>query len=198
MENQLSFTDLFVNSFEDDLQNLLNEMIISEELPSKSLHIFSNKSSTGTNAGNETSKSICIYEPDYPATKTDINNPGKNSVVLNIQIAQTIELLIRNHQFNSLELPITATVKVVPSDTTFKHVIFETSDTNIISYIRENIKYCLSHYSSKAKTFGCCSKFTECSDARKCVHENKLYSTACSYRSNLESGKIFYGKNKNI
>lgn len=198
MDNQLSFTDFLTNTFEDDLQTLLDELIILKELPAKSLHVFSNKSSTGSNAGNETSKSICIYEPDYPATKTDINNPGKNSVVLNIQIDQSIELLIRKNQFNSLELPSSATIKIVPSDTTFTHVIFELNDSSIIPYIRENILYCLSRYSSKARTFGCCSKFTDCSDARKCLHENKLYSTACSYRKNLESGKIFYGKNKNI
>ncbi len=198
MNKQLSFTDIFTNTFEDDLQDLLNEIIVSKELPQKSLHIFSNKSSTGANAGNETSKSICIYEPDYPSTKADIDNPGKNSVVLNIQIDQSIELLIRKHQFDSLEMPATATLKSVPSDTTFKHVLFEIDDTNLILYIKKNILYCLEHYNSKAKTFGCCSKFTECSDAGRCVHENKLYATACSYKRNLDSGKIFYGKNKNI
>lgn len=198
MDNQLSFTDFLTNTFENDLQDLLDKIIIEEELPSKSLHIFSNKSSTGSNAGNETSKSICIYEPDYPSTKVDIDNPGRNSVVLNIQMDQSIELLIRKHQFDSLRLPSTATIKNIPSDTTFTHVIFEINDTNIIPYIKDNILYCLSNYSSKAKTFGCCSRFTECSDAKKCVHVNKLYSTACSYRKNLESGRIFYGKNKNI
>lgn len=198
MNQQLSFQDFFANTFEDDLQVLLNEIIIEKELPPKSLHVFSNKSSVGSNAGNETSKSICIYEPDYPATKADIDNPGKNSVVLNIQMEDNLELLIRKHQFDSLKLPTTANIKNIPSDTTFTHVIFDLTDANIIPYIRENILYCLSHYSSKARTFGCCSKFTACSDAKKCLHENKLYSTACSYRRNLEAGRIFYGKNKNI
>ena len=46
--------------------------------------------------------------------------------------------------------------------------------------------------------FGCCSRFVECSDARKCVHENKLFSMACHYRHNLDNGRIFYGKNKNV
>lgn len=47
-------------------------------------------------------------------------------------------------------------------------------------------------------SFGCCSKYLECSDAKKCIHDDKLYSTSCMYRKNLESGKIFYGKNQNI
>ncbi|MGX8701556.1 hypothetical protein [Caproiciproducens sp.] len=46
--------------------------------------------------------------------------------------------------------------------------------------------------------FGCCSKYVECSDAKRCLHEDIAYATACQYRANLESGRIFYGKNKNI
>ena len=40
--------------------------------------------------------------------------------------------------------------------------------------------------------FGCCSKYKQCSDAGKCIHEDLLYSSACEYRRNLEAGKIFY------
>lgn len=46
--------------------------------------------------------------------------------------------------------------------------------------------------------FGCCSSYVECSDARHCVHTDLAYATACQYRANLESGRIFYGKNQNI
>jgi len=41
-------------------------------------------------------------------------------------------------------------------------------------------------------SFGCCSKYKECSKAEKCVHEDLLYATACMYRKNLENGDIFY------
>ena len=46
-------------------------------------------------------------------------------------------------------------------------------------------------------SFGCCHLYTECSDAKKCLHPDQMYATACSYRKNLESGRIFYGENKN-
>ncbi len=46
--------------------------------------------------------------------------------------------------------------------------------------------------------FGCCSRYEECSDARKCTQPMKLLSLACQYRKNLEQGRIFYGKNRNI
>ncbi len=40
--------------------------------------------------------------------------------------------------------------------------------------------------------FGCCSKYKQCSDEGSCVHEDLLYSSACEYRRNLETGKNFY------
>lgn len=184
--------------FYDELQFVLDEIISSYDLPKKSIHIYSNKSVKGENVGKETSRSICIYEPDYPETKDEIDNPGKNFVVMNIQNNNDIELLIRNSQYNAIDLPNTATVKPVSSDTSFKHIIFTYNDDTIYDYIKSNIIHCLKTYHSNARSFGCCSHFIECSDAMKCVHENKLYSTACSYRKNLEDGKIFYGKNRNI
>jgi hypothetical protein len=43
--------------------------------------------------------------------------------------------------------------------------------------------------------FGCCSSYKECSDNNKCLHISEDEYKGCSYRKNLESGKIFYGKN---
>jgi hypothetical protein len=46
--------------------------------------------------------------------------------------------------------------------------------------------------------FGCCNSFIECSDAKMCITDDRELYLGCAYRKNLESGKIFYGKNKNI
>lgn len=180
------------------INSLLSELIVQKELPPSSLHLFSNKSVKGKNAGNVTSKSICIYEPDYPSIKLDIDNPNKNFVILKIQPGETCELFVRNSQFSEISLPASATVKSLRSDTSFVHVLFNVNDANLLEYIKENILFCLSHYHSKASSFGCCSRFKKCSDAMQCVHDNKLYSTACMYRRHLEAGRISYGKNKNI
>ena len=48
------------------------------------------------------------------------------------------------------------------------------------------------------ESFGCCDKYVACSDAKKCLHDDLAYATACMYRKNLEAGRIFYGVNKNI
>lgn len=180
------------------IQELLDSLITECELPRHSLHLFSNISQKGTNKGKEISKSICIYEPEYPMVKEDVNNPGKNFTVMNIKGHENAELLIRNGQFDNIPLPDSAEVKELKSDHNFKHVLFGTDDGSVIPYIKENILYCLRNYHSKAKSFGCCSRFIECSDAKRCVHVNKLYSTSCTYRRNLEAGNIFYGKNKNV
>ena len=46
--------------------------------------------------------------------------------------------------------------------------------------------------------FACCNDFIRCSDAKECLHKDKREYNNCSYRRNLEAGRIFYGKNKNI
>jgi len=48
------------------------------------------------------------------------------------------------------------------------------------------------------ESFGCCHRYIECSDALHCLHPDYLTSLACLYKKNLDKGKVFYGKNKNI
>lgn len=48
------------------------------------------------------------------------------------------------------------------------------------------------------ETFGCCSKYVECSDNKKCLCTDLIFRLGCQYKKNLEAGKIFYGKNKTI
>ena len=46
--------------------------------------------------------------------------------------------------------------------------------------------------------FDCCSRYQECSDMKKCTHPDQEFSLKCGYRKVLKSGKIFFGKNRNI
>lgn len=48
------------------------------------------------------------------------------------------------------------------------------------------------------KEWDCCSRYMECSDAGKCVHPDKAFALECGYRKILASGRIFYGKRRNI
>ena len=51
---------------------------------------------------------------------------------------------------------------------------------------------------SDVDTFGCCHRYLECSNEKKCIHPNMIQSLGCLYKRNLENGRIFYGINKNI
>ncbi|MCD8368587.1 MAG: hypothetical protein LUC48_11335 [Clostridiales bacterium] len=46
--------------------------------------------------------------------------------------------------------------------------------------------------------YGCCSRYLECSDAKRCVHPDIMFAVQCAYRKNLMAGHIFYGKNANV
>ena len=48
------------------------------------------------------------------------------------------------------------------------------------------------------ETYACCSSFNECSDAGECIKAKDRFSNGCGYRRNLEAGRIFYGKRKNV
>lgn len=53
-------------------------------------------------------------------------------------------------------------------------------------------------YLDVSEPFGCCSKYLECSDMRRCIQPDKGLARECIYRRHLEEGSIFYGKNRNI
>lgn len=53
------------------------------------------------------------------------------------------------------------------------------------------LKYILHNYTPN-HSFGCCGRYKECSDVRKCVHYDLFYARGCQYKKNLDNGKIFY------
>lgn len=48
------------------------------------------------------------------------------------------------------------------------------------------------------KDWDCCSRYLECSNAKTCIHPDKTFALECGYRKILNSGRIFYGENRNI
>lgn len=178
------------------IQEMLDSMVVEKELPEKSLYLMTNYGRDGQKI---TSYSICIYEPDYPLPPNGKRDPTRNSAVLNIKESkERLELLVSTSTFSDVGEPEGAEIKTLKSDTANVHVFLSKKAESLVPFIKEIIEYELANYVSKAASFGCCSRFIECSDAKHCVHENKLYSKACMYRTNLDAGRIFYGKNRNI
>lgn len=48
------------------------------------------------------------------------------------------------------------------------------------------------------KEWDCCSRYLECSDAMTCTHPDKVFALGCGYRKILGSGRVYYGKNRNV
>lgn len=102
-------------------------------------------------------------------------------------------------KFTPLSAPNKGNIEIqdVENGTTLliKNASFKPTLLDNIDLIKKS--YRLLSSESNDDTFGCCSAYTECSDAKKCIRENN-FSRNCIYRKNLEAGKIFYGKNRNI
>ncbi|MEI8200112.1 MAG: hypothetical protein WCG21_08620 [Eubacteriales bacterium] len=183
--------------FETNITKILNEIIEKRKLPANSIYLNSNVSSKGKHEGKLISNSLCISEPEYPVDPQKKKSQNKSYVIMNIKNQKNIELLIRNKQYADVLFPSSATLKELKSDKIYKHIVFERDNEDFYEYLKANVNYCLDNYKS-SNSFGCCSRYEECSAAMTCLHENKLYSTGCYYRKNLDSGRIFYGVNRNV
>lgn len=50
----------------------------------------------------------------------------------------------------------------------------------------------------QGNSFDCCSRYMGCSNAKKCIHPDIMMASQCTYRQNLNAGRIFYGENRNV
>lgn len=187
--------DTGANRWPEYIQHMLNELVVELELPKGSLYV-------GANVGKDnqiTSYSICIYEPDYPFDSNSKVDLTKNSSVMVIKENKNeLHLTMKKIQFDNVGYTKELKIKSLKSTPNMITIIFNLINEDLLEFVRMHTIYRVNTYTSKAATFSCCSKFIECSNAKKCIHTNKLYSKACTYRRNLENGRIFYRKNKNI
>lgn len=196
-EIELDLINNIENPFEQQIVDILNDIISTKHLPSGSLFMYSNVSKKGI----VTSKTLCISEPPYPLTEN--YKPELNNKFLNFKYVKNgdVQFRVKDYLIKQLsELPehISLVKKKTKQNQSHTYITISPDDSFIPNFISSLTLINLAHYMTRKKTFSCCSKFNQCSDAKECVHENKLYSTACTYRRNLENGHVFYGKNRNI
>ena len=192
----------WTNNITDMLDSVTKEL----HLPEGSLCFDANKGKKGEYEGKIISYSIYIWEPDYPKTETV---PECNMKIVSIVPSKVksrpgdLDISISASQETALHsfLPPDAIVlsqNRVDYNDTIATVRIDKNSPYLTEYIKQNTLFCINNYVSKAASFGCCSLYEKCSDSKRCLHSNLLYSKACAYRGNLEKGLIFYGKNKNI
>lgn len=186
--------------FQQKMLTILAKIISEKELPDKSLRLRENKNM------NLDSYSVLIVEPPYPLGSESKGGSQSTMKISASKNGYTID--IHKNVFDNVQNPDNISYKVINEKTEEKkkkntvptHVIisFPTDNSEFYNYVESIILYKLAHYRTKNSTFSCCSRFHQCSNEKKCVHENKLYSTACTYRKNLDNGRIFYGQNRNV
>ena len=156
---------------------------------------------------------IFLNEIPFPFTETN----GRDKMVAN-SIARIEEMgeKSKNHDrvyvyvnyatFEKVRPPDGAIVKELAKDgedgeaveVTGYDVYLSLYDGTTSAYLKHVIRYKMETFSPSMASFGCCDKYVQCSDAKKCLHTNPFYYRSCQYRQNLLAGKIFYGKNKNV
>lgn len=209
MSEQMNIFDIEDRDWEKEVSSLCESLVEKHKLPKNSLYLAKNMGKSEDKKDQVTSYSICIYEPEYPEVAGVERDPSRNTVVSNIKINKyktkddAFEVRVGYDATEFIGLLPGAKDKGQVPKSTFRKFVFDKNQMNTIldgwlDYIDKLIEYELRNYSSKATRFACCSHFVECSDAKSCVHPNKLYACACYYKANLDAGKIFYGKNKNI
>lgn len=93
----------------------------------------------------------------------------------------------------SLHLPF----DLKKSPAAYRFFLSDSSDNSALLQLLHKISLD-KFYTANVEQFGCCNDFIRCSDALACLHADNWDYIGCAYRKNLESGRIFYGKNKNI
>lgn len=211
MEGQINIFDYIneessekkVDSYEalkQEVEQRISTIVEEKKLPPAGLVVRDN------NGEKVISFSICTNEPEFPCRPEDIGKIAVLTSMVKAQRATTkkdaskIWIDISSSEYENIAPPATAEIKELMGEAndSGKRVIMDIEDKNLADYLVRLTTYNLQSYRSKTKTFACCSRFNECSDAKECVHDNKLYSTVCQYRANLEAGRIFYGKNRNV
>lgn len=191
-------------NWQQDIRDMLEELVKKYELPPGSLYLADNYGQVAKDK--LVSHAVCIWEPDYPPTPYE--KPAQNKIIASIvpstaQIRPNdLDIYLRETQEGDLHAFLPEDAEALAQtksdrDTGTVRVRMKKYSPNLTEYIRRHAIYCIEGYESKAARFGCCSAFEKCSDAKRCVHKNKLYAKACMYRDNLDQGRIFYGKNRN-
>lgn len=77
------------------------------------------------------------------------------------------------------------------------NVYVSLADDTAKTFLESLIRCRLDNYESSFPPFGCCHLYQNCSETGTCLQKSRSYSGACQYRRNLDSGRVFYGKDTN-
>jgi hypothetical protein len=112
------------------------------------------------------------------------------------QMKDTYRLYVKDSIIDELNISPFVEIKKLSSDPDFTSLNFLERNDEYYKIIEICVDNAIKTF-QPSNMFACCDLYKACSDEKKCIHRDRLYSKGCWYRRNLENGKIFYGKNKN-
>ncbi|MBO4847482.1 MAG: 3'-5' exonuclease [Lachnospiraceae bacterium] len=162
-----------IEEWQVKLTSLFDNIEKKNGLMKHSFSIMANKGKSGE----VSSYAVCVYEPDLVEDRRD---SSRNTV-----LARVKENILKSN-------PNIVEVYSKSFKETDEKKRFEKDSTEFIECLVDCIKKGILDYTPKAAGFACCSRYQECSKAKKCIHPNLLYAKACQYLKNLEDGNVFY------
>lgn len=170
---QLTFEITDVNT-KETLKNIAIECFTENHFDTTKIKVYSN----------ETKGKITGYSLSYGG-----------SLILKTNIKLTAILFDRN-LIPMISIRDYSKKQEVNNPQNFVKYTFKSYYEEILMYVRQVIHEYIKNYIPPIK-FGCCHRYMQCSDSRKCIAPDQGYAKGCQYRKNLENGRIFYGKNAN-
>lgn len=183
LENQTdaNFSRSICDINDEDILEIINSLIDDEYLDGGCLKIQKNKTPPN-------SIIFSAYPSSYRENIGDqvicwVKTSGKEDLrYVMISDAYRIKIVDLNIPFTSIEsnpsprISIDVFIKFCEEQPDEARILFRSILDSSFSFER----------------FDCCSRYKECSRQSKCIHPDKIYSTACTYRKRLKAGKNFY------
>lgn len=141
-------------------------------------------------------------EPSFLSRRSTSGSGGYSTVSIVNFTAFRLHLRGKSHYisvptvFSDL-IPDNFPQKQLRSDTKYTRILIDAKHP-IESYTDFLAKITGETINRYPKEWSCCSRYMECSDAKACIHPDKTLALVCGYRKILNSGRVFYGKNRNI
>ena len=181
-----------ISEFESEIKKIIDSFVSNKHLDVNNVVFKEKKEEKGV-----ATKSLQFVEYEYPPDPNKRIQGSVSKPIMRVEYkVKHIAMHVPVRAFDSLPDLENAVVKR-NEKTKFAMIIIEELSPRVFEYIEQAMTYSYANYSPSQESMACCSRYEECSDAKHCIHENKLYAKKCLYRGNLEAGRVFYGKNRN-
>ena len=140
--------------------------------------------------------SVAAVKPGYKFSRDYVSLKLGSMVVFRIKLHGKAQYLAFPDIFAEL-IPDSFPKKAAASQPKYVRLTVD-NDFPIEKYTDLILKLMVEAMNRYPSEWSCCSRYQECSDAKACINPDKNIALACSYRKTLNSGRIFYGKNRNI